>query len=740
MRRILFALPFLVLASGAWGQDWTQITHYFGERRYLTPYFLNANVGFTFYAGISFRGVVSPALTNGLPNLLRTEDAGKTWIPIDFFDSIQASITQICFVSIQHGYVATSAINSEILAGGIFETLDQGDHWKKITPDGLAFSGIYATNNMIFASEITDDNFNGTGINGEILFSQNDGRTWDSITNVTGVTLDQQPEFQWICGNRDSLVSTVYFAPGSYYGPNVYLVFSTDLGLHWQSSLLDDNYSEGMVSLHISPHSCNIIREHLDGIDGLGDTYSFFEAPPPYKNWDTSLLHIETGAWIAGNSCAMYLSYAGQEDLGPLQRSTDDGSSWTKDYYSFPGGPGFYEIDDADFQNLSIVGHGATIYATSVDYSGEPLWKSTDGGDGTLSAAALAPEMALSHAPFPGGTDTLQVQNCEQAEMMVTNFNIGCSSATFDSATVVGLAPSEYSITSTHYCGCTHLPDTSFIVLAPKDTGIRNVTVHFHYTDDEFNQIDTALALTLDVKSGGVAVAMSLALGLGTITAHAGDTIEIPVYLSSDSSITLSGATSITLPFAVDTNVLKVISFAPAIAGATTGGITYGGGTGTVRLQIPGLTISGRTLIGYLRCVVYLADTLATSVSLAGASINAGAGCVSLSADLNSVNIAITGCGDSTLLRFMQTGQMPFTITSVNPNPAHAILTARLINPRGEGGRYRVLNALGAMKMEGNISGSEIEIDVAPLSNGIYLLQIESQSGFVASRRFLIER
>ncbi len=577
---------------------------------------------------------------------------------------------------------------------------------------------------------------------GNILFSSNDGRSWDSITKVSGITLDSESSFMGIYGNRDSLVATIYLTGLTDSGYKVFLVYSTDLGRSWQSSLIDQIYQYGTIGLHVSPHSCNIIRQLTNYLD---DTYSFFLASPSYTNWNSIFDHIETGAWIAGNECAYYLSDANPSSGAidtPIYRSTNQGLSWRSILPAPLGGPNEIEIDDGDWQNLSVVGYGAVVYAgNSSNVNGAPyqLWKTTDGGDGTLSAAALAPKLALAHVPFPSGNDTLHISSCEASQMVVTNFNIGCSWATFDSVTIEGLGSSEYSVTSTHYCGCTHVPDSSFITLEPKQPGIHNVTVHFHYTDDEFNQIDTTLPVVLDIKSGGAAVPMSLTLGAGTITARAGDTIEIPVYLTSDSTITLAGPVQISLPFAIDTSVLRSVGFVSDIMGLSeTDSMLSDNTLGIYLLSSGNIPVIGRTLVGTLRCVVYLADTLSTSVSLAGASINAGTGgCVALSTELSGVNIAITGCGDSTLLKFMRTGTVALAIDRIIPNPASGSLR---VEGRGQRVAAQVVDALGRIVIPLTHYPLPFTLDVSALPNGIYLLEAESPEGFVASRKFIVDR
>ena len=733
MKRLLFAVSIWVLSSQAWGQHWKELPlppSGADTTSAFLPYFLNTNVGFTFDDGIELD--YDPVRLTGTssPTLSLTTNGGASWSPLNFFDTTGTLITQLCFVSPTHGYAATVPINDTGLkGGGIYETFDQGSHWKKITKSGLSFSGVYATKNAVFASEIDTGNY----FKAPVIYSYDDGATWNTLANVEGLSLDSQSHFQLIYGNRDSLVATVYFASGDSSGgyEDIYLVFSTDLGRTWHSSALGQRYLPGsyysaygqsMIALHIVPHSCHIIRQFLGKMDANNDTYSFLEAGPPYSTWDTVLLHLETGAWIAGNDCAMYVSYCGQDySHGPIERSLDGGMTWQNIGKNYTDGtsPDVWEIDDFDWQNLSAVGYGAVVYAGALTYSFVAnswiphFWKTTDGGDGTLSAAALAPQMALAHAPFPSGNDTFFVSCANEAQMVVTNFNIGCSWATFDSVTIDGLSPDEYSLTSTHYCGCMHVPDTSFITLQPKLAGLRKVTVHFHYTDDEYNQIDTTLPVVLDVKSSGLAVPLTLGFGSGTMNASPGDTISIPVYLSGTASL---GATTITMPFGIDTNILWPVGFQPALQGLAVGSSYYSRGTETVLLQTDSsFSLTGQTLLGYLRCIVYLTDTLSTAITLPTANLNSTLlPCTALSLTTDSIAVNIVGCGTKILQQFLLGKPPVFAIRSIVPNPATNEITII-----GGSGLFTIFDPLGrsySVPQNGN------ELDISSLPSGFYFV------------------
>jgi hypothetical protein len=598
--------------SNAYSQHWTKLNPPTKDSSVtIEPYFINTQLGFAFQAELLFGGNWDHQ--NVAPYLSRTIDGGGTWTLIHYFDTIGGagtSLAQLYFVAHDHGFAATRG-------AGLFETLDTGTTWKRITPDGLVVNSVYSVGGAIFAA--LDD---------KILISR-DGRTWDSLSHIEGLNLTQlNPFVQNISGNHDSLIATIIVTQdyvNSKIHFDLYLVYSIDRGLTWKSTLLQKDYRfiVSPIPLYISPHSCEITLLYLDNSNNDDDTYSFLTYFPKNDSSYVSISHQETGGWIAGNNCARYISNATwwgrYDDFDSLRfeeidtnffRSTDQGRTWRPLLRDTHETPIETEIDDWDWRNISVVGHGAVVYAgdgrlpLSPDVGYEiigGLWKTTDGGDGSLSAKGLAPQFELSHLPFASGNDTLIMDTCHPDYLILHNQNIACSYATFDGITIDGLLLSEYLQLSTHHCGCTPMPDTTFVTLVPKTIGIRDLTVHYHFTDDEFNQIDTSIRITLNVRPDGTAIILSAYLKSTSTTAHAGDTIDIPIYLSGND--TLSGSTSISLPFSLDTNVLVPVGFYPSKMGITAGSIVWSGERGPCHYR-------GQTLCWMAKCSLGLCDVL----------------------------------------------------------------------------------------------------------------------------------
>jgi hypothetical protein len=118
----------------------------------------------------------------------------------------------------------------------------------------------------------------------------------------------------------------------------------------------------------------------------------------------------------------------------------------------------------------------------------------------------------------------------------------------------------------------------------------------------------------------------------------------------------------------------------------------------------------------------------------------------SLASSIDSVEIDFTGCGDSILLAAMQ-GQPPFSIVSIQPNPASSSITVTIsgaavsgVRVSGSGIEVEMFDVLGqSVLRQQDVRGTSLQLDVSNLPPGIYFLRL-SQGGFVQSRQIVIER
>lgn len=421
-------------------------------------------------------------------------------------------------------------------------------------------------------------------------------------------------------------------------------------------------------------------------------------------------------------------------DPAPFRRAGSDGLFWipvdtTGRFQSL------FENEISDWPNLSVVGYGAVVYAATIE---SELLKTTDGGDGSLSVSELAPRLEYGSSLGVGDDNAIVMSECSPASMFVYFQNLSCAITTLRSISIAGLDSSEYSFNVTDHSECAPLPDTAFIALNPHAAGTYSLTLTAHYIDDEYHSIDTSISFTLVVNPGTQPTLLSVGLHSTSITTAPNDTLEIPVYLSGNATL---DTTNITLPFGIDTNVLWPIGFHSVISGLTNDTIIYSNGTANVLLRSDSITLNGETLIGYLRCIVYLGDALATNVTLTDPSLTSfNAPCIGLTLATDSVNVTIGACGDQTLLHFMKTDSISIAILSIAPNPVTDAVQINLIHPTASAISYQVIDALGETCITGATENDAVSLDVSSLPQGVYFFRASSPDGIQTGKQFVIMR
>jgi hypothetical protein len=408
---------------------WTKITTPLGNIP-VSPFFLNENIGFVVNASTA-------------PPIYRTTDGGSTWKKI--FNLPLGLVNQEYYASVRHGFIAAT--------NGLFETQDTGSTWTAIYVN-INVASVYSAGNMIFAA-----------LNNGTLISKNEGSVrWDTLA-MTG---------KRVIGNKDSLVYAADITGGKLW-------YSTNLGNSWASNAI----FASTLDIFCFPH-CNDL---LTTNSAPGDVYAIMYSGDYGKSWKTNY-KPEIGAYLSGNSCAIYVSYAGQ--LAGILRSEDRGKTWP-----LVSGLDFSELDDHDFRNISVLGNGAVIYACQ--YNGS-FWKSTDGGDGTLNSNTFSKQFSLkSNIPTP--KPALNTAVCDTPRFMFVTQNLSCNSYHIDSLHIDGLDSNEYQFSLRKHYSCSGLPDTLLLSIFPQNTGTRTVTIDEHFQSDEFMPFDTSFVITLNINA-----------------------------------------------------------------------------------------------------------------------------------------------------------------------------------------------------------------------------------------------
>jgi hypothetical protein len=726
----IFGLVVLIaLTSSLSAQHWTHVfnrptTTRVDPNAAMVPYFLNQQVGFIM-TGVSPSVLARPGKRHPI---FRTTNGGDTWDTLTICDSLSIVAGQLSFISLTNGYLAAMDFGDSG-RGGIFETTDQGDHWKKISEGSTSFCTIYSIDSAIFATEYKSD----ISQQRSFTFSKDKGRTWDSITSIPHRSISGS--FEGVTGNRDSLIAAIAFGTDS-----AYIILSTDQGNEWHTRTIGP--MEFQIPLGvlwpsrgptIPPHKCDLFHVVNGPIE---DTYSFLHTSMNIDTWDTSFSH-ESSFWMTGTPCALYLTNANSLEPSGLFRSTNLGLSWE---FIPVNTPFFGEMDDNDWRNLAVTGYGAVVYAAD---RYKQVWKTIDGGDGALSTEALAPRLLFDYTLSNGGHDTLVVNACDKGMMAVVNQNLTCAFTKITDISIQGLDSSEYSIKRIRHSSCIDLPDTTLFIIVPSQPGTRLLRVRAHFIDDEYATIDTGFTMTLIASSEKTPIRTYLKND--HIAARAGDTIDVPIFISpvpTEASVTLSGKVTGVLYFLVNADMVVPIRFIPAIKGLYASALDIANDQISFSLvDTNGMAITGETLLGKLRCVVYLTDTLQSSVTLIGGSLDVplDANCFTLSVMSDSVIVSITyQCGDSILSNFIRYDSL-FKILNIVPNPVGSTVHVYLRN-NASFFRYELFDALGVVRKKGMANGNSFALDVSDLSAGKYYLRVRGPGGIPATEPIVIVR
>jgi photosystem II stability/assembly factor-like uncharacterized protein len=348
MRRLsFFVLIVIALASNAGAQSWTQVLQFTGNTIGSAAYFFNAREGL----------IGTGHYRSGTPvRILFTEDGGTTWRDAALPNpNIKGQVSDIYFRDRSSGW-ATIIENAESGWSGVYHSSDGGKTWSRILQSAFPVS-IRETSRGVYYVEHN----NAPGV----YFSSDQGKTWRSIgSTVEALGLD-------FIDDQTAIVTT----QANSQDP---ILITTDAGQSWQSY----------------PTVAEAWTPYADPI-----THSFFLASEQYRATSpntTAIIQIRPGTGaqvplksygdsgltggIAGSHICRSIIYAQGRpttlSAKGMIRSTDNGGSW-----QFLGGP--MNLNDKRF---AVTGRGAVVFA--FDNTGN-VWRTTDGGDKTLSPAVM---------------------------------------------------------------------------------------------------------------------------------------------------------------------------------------------------------------------------------------------------------------------------------------------------------------------------------------------------------------
>ena len=98
------------------------------------------------------------------------------------------------------------------------------------------------------------------------------------------------------------------------------------------------------------------------------------------------------------------------------------------------------------------------------------------------------------------------------------------------------------------------------------------------------------------------------------------------------------------------------------------------------------------------------------------------------------------GSGSKSSVRLQTDSNTPVeVIMTITPNPASDIVTINLENIRDAAGELKINDITGALIRTEQINGNQQEIDISMLSNGIYFMSYQTDTGFRALGKISIQ-
>ena len=588
-------------------------------------FFLDANTGLIG----SGNTVNQAALRNDPIQIFKTTNGGSTWHAVTIQPGHFGAVTSIFMQSASIGYATIFAFgNSPTTA--IWSTSDGGESWTDMNANLSGWpTDVYATSKALTVTEWYD--LGGSSTNDAQSFTQYFGTPSDEWSNGIDFTDDNTG----VVTMRETPSSTNAF----YY--------TSDGGVTWNPSTIQIEawsvYGRKCTSdfFCASEGSTNIFGHAIywssDGGKTWGTRYTF---PDPTMQF--------TGH-IAGTLNTLYLQTDTIANRG-LFRSDDLGLSWKQ-----VGGPSC--LRDSRF---IVTGHGETVYA--FDTKGN-VWKTTDGGDGTLQGGS-----GSAGSPLALSTDsiTLTAHDCQPDTVQFEISNSGCFGVTIDSAQLVPNVLSEFgaSVNST--------------VIAPGDTGTVKVVFAPHNAPQHLSQ----LKIFGHSTAGGFDTTVQVAgINLSTINPYFGpaqqgfvaDTVDIPLYLHQTNDP--FSVSTLSLTYGINGDILTPVGF------VTTGTLSWGAKIAFDKTTTLNSVVIDDTLKTILtqpttdftkpliivRFFVTLSRSTNMRISMTNFSVNTSAP-LSLCTIPTEDFTAELRCGDSTIKAYML-GKNLLPLLSTAPNP-----------------------------------------------------------------------
>ncbi|MDP4287276.1 MAG: hypothetical protein Q8922_05005 [Bacteroidota bacterium] len=481
---LIFSIVLLLLScSGApvYAQHWQHLSL---PTMWSGPggvFFLNEDYGFVFQGW-----------GHGNPRQMfyRTRNGCRTWdsvlVPCPN-SSENGPNAELFFLSPSHLLLPVPAsVGHASIGEGIYESLDSGSTWRRITPDSVGCEWAYGSGDTVLASIWAYNDGHGGSDGSTTVYrrSTNDGVTWtDTYPGVGG-----QPR-NGILGSRSGVLSIVDLQTGASVGTGMTAV-STNAGSSWRrGSATNPVNMDSRFLCWMKPNSSTIFLAQ-----NLFKNFTVTGAII-WRSTDYGLTFQQVDSigghglgaeieGVAGNDCApVYIE--NDEGVTGFVRTTDAGATWqnimspTTNYW---------------VHSYSVIGRGAIVYALAADGM---LWKTTDGGDGLLNSSVL-PLITTNFSK--SNSDTITTTLCDSLSLEFIASFAGCDRVWIDSASIDSIAPNRYYTVLTNRALTNgSSPDTARLYVIAEKAGTYPITVHGRLRREDWKDEDTSIHLILNV-------------------------------------------------------------------------------------------------------------------------------------------------------------------------------------------------------------------------------------------------
>jgi len=343
--------------------------------------------------------------------------------------------------------------------------------------------------------------------------------------------------------------------------------------------------------------------------------------------------------------------------------------------------------------------------------------------DGTATGGAKILASDLSSANF----GSLYI--CEDRDTTIVLSNLGCDTLALKGDSIFN---SSYST------------DTTYPIIIPPGATAR---VRLHLMADSLG-MSGSITFFSDANNGDSNVTVQLQASLlrpaslkivldPSDSAFSG--ASVTGYIVLQGAVPSSEITSLSFDITHNDDLLTFVN-------AVGVGLTVSG-TGTAQLHFTLSPVVGGAskldTIGRLTFRVYLTDSLTTQLSVSNISFSpffmgVQPDCIASIGDTGASFTYLSRCGDKTIQEAMN-GVLPFSIESIQPNPASSNIEIKLRKSSSSPTDYALFDAIGRTIISNQMTTSQFMFDVSDVPAGYYYIRL-SQNGYVQTRSVAIER